>query len=163
MLQESHQHTLTRTHHDTKMCSHIVLTSDQWPDKGGDSETGVGRCSGRASWMQLWELLSKGWRQPRNVRDLWNQGLILTEPSCPQVLIPMTAQRLCCQLKHGVGRFFTTEPPGKLQIWSFISRTLAQNCKCCLFFSLVMSYCMVCLLGWTTLVPHRTFLLKQQG
>ena len=53
--------------------------------------------------MQLWELLSKGWRQPRNVRDLWNQGLILTEPSCPQVLIPMTAQRLCCQLKHGVG------------------------------------------------------------
>ena len=53
--------------------------------------------------MQLWELLSKEWRQPRNVRDLWNHGLILSEPSCPQVLIPMTALRLCCQLKHGVG------------------------------------------------------------
>ena len=26
--------------------------------------------------MHLWELLGKGWRQPRNVRDLWNQGLV---------------------------------------------------------------------------------------
>lgn len=40
MLQESHQHTLTRTHHGTKMCRRVVLTCDQWPEKGGDSETG---------------------------------------------------------------------------------------------------------------------------